>query len=58
MMGPVEFVVLADIACLGAATLLMALGILAGVVIGRIKAPSNSSVDLEQGVGTDGQRAL
>jgi hypothetical protein len=57
MDGPVEFVILANLACWGAAALLTSPFILAAVVIRRMEAASNRNVDLETGVGTDGQRA-
>ena len=57
MDGPVEFVLMANLACWGSATLLMVLGILAATVIRRMKAASNRIVDLEKGVGANGQRA-
>ena len=50
MDGPVEFVLMANLACWGSAVLLMALGILAGVLIRRIEAASNRVVDLKKGV--------
>jgi hypothetical protein len=55
--GPVEFVLMANLACWGTAALLVSLFILAGVVIRWMEAASNRSVDLETGAGTDGQRA-
>jgi len=57
MIGPAGFVVIAYVAGWGAAALLMALGILTAVVIRRTKAPGNETADMEEGVGTNGQRA-
>jgi hypothetical protein len=57
MDGPVQFVIMSNVACLGAATLVVVLSIMAGVVIRQIEGTRNREADLEKGVGTDGQRA-
>jgi hypothetical protein len=57
MDGPVQFVIMTNLACFSAAALIMVLGILAGMVVRQIEGTRNREADLEKGVGTDGQRA-